>query len=139
MGKIIRNICIYQTETDRFIKIPKHCMGKNNLQHSHTPTRNWYIYWDNIRRYQYTVPPPQIDFSECLFVGWIWELHFFVAWNCEMISPHAAWKACFYCMKLWIKIFTGKKTWKHLHSALNTFVLLQLISKEPCFFFFLGL
>ena len=28
--------------------IPLH--GKNNMQHLYIPTRNWYIYWNNIRR-----------------------------------------------------------------------------------------
>ena len=26
-------------------------------------------------------------------IGWIWKLHFFVAWNCEIIFVHAAWVA----------------------------------------------
>ena len=29
--------------------------GKNNMQHLHTPTWNWYTYWDNIRRHHCTM------------------------------------------------------------------------------------
>ena len=55
MRKIICNICLYQSETDTLFRIISEDTialdGKNGFQHFYIPTRNWYIYWGNIRRY----------------------------------------------------------------------------------------